>query len=141
MGRAVVLMISIGIVFLAPINAQIKVSSNNKLILANASEDELSESVDATVGEFFNLAQNSQRSEWEQLLASNCYKDGVPREFVNSWFDHLAGQKIDYIIVEMSSPKTNQRIIYYSSSPESNKKKTMVLVKEKGKWKVYHAGF
>ena len=140
MRRAVVLMVSLGIVFLAPIQAQIKVSSNNKLILANTSEAELSESVDEVVREFFNLAQNGQRSQWEQLLARNCYKDDIPREFVNNWFDHLACQKIKYTIVEMSSPKTNQRIIHYASSSESNTKKTMVLVKEKGRWKIYHAG-
>jgi hypothetical protein len=140
MRRTVLLMVSLGTIFLGTINAQIKISSNNKLILANASEDELSESVDATVRDFFNLAQNSQRAEWEQLLASNCFKDGIPQEFVNNWFDHLACQKVNYTIVEMSSPKTNQRIISYTSSPVSDKKKTMVLVKEKGRWKVYHAG-
>lgn len=140
MGRTVVLMVSIGIIFLGPIHAQFKISSNNKLLLTNASEAELAESPSSTAQEFFKLPQNGQRSEWEHLLASNCYKDGVPQEFVNNWFNFLASHKTEYRITEMSSPKTNQKVIYYSSSPESEKKKTMVLVKEKGKWKIYHAG-
>lgn len=125
-------MLSLGLVFLVPLNAQIKVSSNNKLFLANTSEEELRESVDAVLMGFFNLAQNGQRSEWEKLLASNCYKDGIPRKFVNSWFDSLAFQKTKYTIEEISSPKTNQRIIQYSSSPGTNKNKIIVLIKEKG---------
>lgn len=140
MRRTVLLMVSLGTIFLGTINAQFKISSNNKLVLTDPSEAKSVETANATVQEFFNLAQNGQRSEWERLLASNCYKDGVPRKYVNDWFDHLALQQIKYTIIEMSSPKTNQKVLQYSSSPGSKKNKTMVLVKEKGSWKVYHAG-
>lgn len=140
MRRNVLLMVSLGIIFLSTINAQFKISSNNKLILTNPPKGELAETADATIQEFFHLAQNGQRSEWEHLLASNCFKNGILREYVNDWFDQLAMQPIQYTIIEMSSPKTNQKILHYTSSPGSQKKKTMVLVKEKGSWKVYHAG-
>lgn len=140
MRRTFLLMVSLGIIFLGTINAQFKISSNNKLILTDPPEAKSAETANATAQDFFYLAQNGQRSEWERLLASNCYKNGVPREYVNDWFDHLALQQIKYTIIEMSSPKTNQKILHYSLSTGSKKKKTMVLVKEKGSWKVYHAG-
>jgi hypothetical protein len=140
MGRTVVLMVLIGIVFLSAIQAQFKISSNDKLSLNNGPKTEHAESVNSTIENFFGLAQNGQRSEWEKLLASNCYKDGVPKEYVNSWFSFLSCQKTKYTIIETSSPKTNQRIIHYFSRPDTNNKKTIVLVKEKGRWKIYHAG-
>jgi hypothetical protein len=140
MERTVVLMVSFGILFLGTINAQFKISSNDKLSLDNKPKDEHTESANSTVKDFFNLAQNGQRSEWEKLLASNCYKDGIPREYVNRWFNILASQQTEYTIVKMSSPKTNQRIINYSSISDTNSQKTIVLVKEKGRWKIYHAG-
>ena len=139
MGRTVLLVVTLGIAFLGNANAQYNISSNEKLFLASASEVERTDHATATVQNFFNLAQKGQRSEWEQLLARNCYKDGIPREYVNRWFDHLAHHKVKYTIGEISSPKTNQKIIYYSSSGDSNEKKIMVLVKEKGRWKIYHA--
>ena len=140
MERTVVLMFLLGMLFPGIIEAQFNISSNDKLSLANKPESEKTEPADTIVENFFYLPQNGERYEWEKLLASNCYKNGLPREFVNRWFNFLVNRKISYSILKISSPKTNQKIISYSSSVDSNKRRTMVLIKEKGKWKIYQAG-
>ncbi len=140
MGRTVVLIAIIFFVISGNTYAQYHVSSNEKLFLANAPKAEQIESAETTAQNFFKLAQKGIRGEWEQLLASNCFKENVPCDYVNLWFDYLSYHKMSYSIVKISSPKTNQKIIQYVSSLEPDEKKRMVLIKEKGEWRIYHAG-
>lgn len=137
MGRTVILVITFGIVSMSSAHAQYHISNNEKLHLASNSEIEVADTPISTVHDFFNLAQKKQRTEWEKLLAKNCYNEGKPNEYVNQWFKQLTNHKTNYKIAEISSTKTNQKIIYYTTSKKPDDWKSIVLVKEKGQWKIF----
>ncbi len=137
MERTVLLVVAFGIFFMSSTYAQYHISNNEKLHLANNSEIEVANTPITTVHDFFNLAQKKQRIEWEKLLAKNCYNEGKPNEYVDQWFKKLANHKTNYLIAEISSTKTNQKIIYYSTSQKPDDKKPIVLVKEKEQWKIF----
>lgn len=140
MGRITVLFIIFLWVINTATHSQYYISSNEKLFLANASKADAPECALTTAHNFFTLAQMGQRSAWEQLLASSCYKEKETHDYVNGWFDQLNLHKDHYTILRTSSPKTNQKIIHYVSEKSPEKKKNMVLIKEKGHWKICHAG-
>jgi len=140
MGRTGVLAVIFCLVISGHTFAQYYISSNEKLFLANASKTETPESALTTAHNFFNLGQIGQRAAWEELLAGTCFKDNKPCDYVNSWFDELSNGKTKFTILKTSSPKTNQKIIHFVSEQSPDENKAMVLVKEKSRWKIYHAG-
>jgi hypothetical protein len=139
MVRTVILTIIFATLILSNTHAQYKITSNNKVVLEKAAKAESSDPAIITANNFFDLAKSGNRSEWDRLLAKNCYKDGLPRDFANRWFDQIACHNKKYSITETASPKTNQKIFYYGSQPGGKNPKSLVLVKEKGELKIYYA--
>jgi hypothetical protein len=139
MVKTLIFVVILGAVFMGSACAQYHVSSNEKIYLASAPVKEQAESASTTVQKFFLLAKDGQRSEWEKLLARNCFDENIIRGYANDWYKNLVRNDYPYHILKITSPKTNQKIVQYSSDSGSSKKKTMVLVREKGQWKVYHA--
>lgn len=137
--RTVVLVIGLGILFHSSTLGQIKVSNNSKLFFVENSESEPSESANSTVRDFFDLAQQGKRAAWEALIAGTCFAEGKPKEYVNRWYNQLAITKVTFDIIEILSPKTDQKIIHYTTSGEPDIKKTIVLIREKERWKIYQA--
>jgi len=118
--------------------AQNKISNKTPPFLAETTESETSDEAEEIAVRFFDLAKNGNRSEWENLLSKECFKDDVPKEFVNRWYKQLSQtENVLQIVREKPAPRTNQKIFYYSYTEGSKNEKPVILVQEHGKWKVF----
>jgi len=129
------------VLFLMPgqSHAQYKISSTTPPLLTGTTEENKPDEALITAIQFFELAKEGKRSEWENLLSKECFNNKVPKDYVNRWFNQLTNSEHQYrILRENPSPRTNQKILYYACSLDKKKERPMVLVKEHGMWKIFH---
>lgn len=124
------------------INAQYKISSKNHAAINELAENAPTVSAEATARNFFEFAANGDRTSWETLLSKSCFPNGSPSPAVNDWYIrlHAAGSKYS-VLKEGNAPRINQTVYFIDlgkSKPNENSKK-LILVKEKGVWKILNA--
>jgi hypothetical protein len=124
------------------IHAQYKLSSNNRLIVSEEIADETAIAPVTAAHDFFRLAGEGDRENWEKLLSKNCFRGNTPTKATDEWYETLSKSDKNYPILKEANASRNNQKIYYISSGDRNTKegaKQMILVKEKGEWKILYA--
>lgn len=145
MERSYLLMLLTVFILLMGVNtlhAQYTISSKNHAAGNPLAENTPSVSAEVTALNFFEFASHEDRNSWEKLLSKSCFPNGSPSSEVDDWYSRLQASGSKYsILKEGNAPRINQTIYYIDlgqSKPTENAKK-LILVKEKGVWKILNA--
>ena len=136
----ILLLFILGVLF-TPCFSQNRTGSKSLFILAESQEDPTPDEALKVVNRFFELPKNNNRAEWEKLLSKECFNKNGIKDSVDRWYKVLSTTKKQYqVISEKFAPRNDQRFFYISDStkPENEKPIILVLVKERGKWKIFY---
>jgi hypothetical protein len=121
--------------------APYKVSNNQKLLLALSADHIPEDEARTAADKFFGLASQENRKEWEKTLSQDFFdENGQPKEKLDRLWQRLTLQTEHYLFLkEIPAVKTNQKTYIFSSKQlnRKNTEKTIVLIDEHGKWKVF----
>ncbi len=146
MNNSRVIFIVLGCVFLSAgtrVLAQYKQSSNDRVMIAAIPEDHANESAYAAVYAFISLPMENNREDWESMLSSKCFYRDTPIRQTDQWYASLRDPQTKFRIVkEGDTTRNNQKIFYLEQkgSRTKSEKAHVILVRERGSWKILYAG-
>jgi hypothetical protein len=120
---------------------QYKITNNEKVFATDAADSVPKDQAMIVAKNFFSFIAHNNRPEWDKLLSSECFQeDGRIREKVNRYWEKLILDADQFNFSrEVPAVKTNQKTYIFSQKKQNKKsvEKTLVLVKEHGKWKIF----
>ena len=129
---------ALGILY-SPGFAQNRSGSRSLFVLAEPADTPAPDEALDVVGRFFELPGNDNRAEWEKLLSKECFNRNGIKDSVEKWYNVLNTTKTQYqIISEKTAPRNDQKYFYFSDSTKPDDEKPIILVKERGKWKIFY---
>jgi hypothetical protein len=118
-----------------------KLTNNQKILIAESVDSVPKDEAIEVAETFFSTILHNNRIEWNKLLSQECFQeDGSPKEKINRiWEKSRLNSYTFNFSREIPPVKTNQRTFVFIARQDNKKKteKTIVLVKEHGKWKVF----
>jgi hypothetical protein len=121
--------------------SQYKLTNNQKILIAESVDSVPKDEAIEVAETFFSTILHNNRGEWNKLLSQECFQeDGSPKEKINRIWEKSRLNSYSYNFSREIPPvKTNQRTFVFIARKDNKKKaeKTIVLVKEHGKWKVF----